>query len=71
MTIAVIDPESTDHVLVLCKGSLEAIRGRLCARDIERHTTQAGLWHARKFAEKGGRVFCFAFKVNLLIHMLS
>ena len=64
MTIAVRDPRSTDHVLVLCKGSPERIKQCLSAANAASPTTVQGFEHAESFAQEGGRVICFAYKVR-------
>jgi magnesium-transporting ATPase (P-type) len=65
MTVAVTDPRSADDVLVLCKGSPEKIETCLSERNATRPSIREGLQLAQTFADKGGRVFCFAFKVPL------
>ena len=63
MTIAIRDPRSRDHVLILCKGSQEKIKQCLSADNAAKTTTVKGLQHAEAFAQEGGRVLCFAYKV--------
>ena len=70
MTIAIKDPKSADHVLVLCKGSQEKIRQCLSAGNAAQRTTTEGLQHAERFAQEGGRVICFAYKVHTLPSVL-
>ena len=66
MSIAVRDPKSADHVLVLCKGSQEKIMSCLSTESVHQRTAAEGLKLAKFFAKEGGRVICFAYKVPLL-----
>ena len=71
MSIAVRDPKSADHVLVLCKGSEERVKLCLSTENAAQETTVQGLKHAETFAKEGGRVICFAYKVPLLYPLTS